>query len=109
MSPFFERCTMILEIADIHIQPGRQAEFDAAIMQGVTQVIAQAKGFRGFKINKSIESPERYVLMIFWETLENHTVDFRQSAAFQTWRAIVGPFFAVPPAVEHFSLLAESA
>ena len=99
---------MILEIADIRIQPGRQAEFDAAIQRGVSDVIAKAKGFQGFKINKGIESPERYVLMIFWETLENHTVDFRQSPAFTEWRTIVGPYFAEPPVVEHFSLLAKS-
>ncbi len=100
---------MILELADIRIQPGKQAEFDAAIQRGVEQVIAKSKGFRGYKINKGIESPERYVLMIFWETLENHTVDFRQSPAFQEWRAMVGPYFAEAPTVEHFSLLAESA
>jgi hypothetical protein len=47
--------------------------------------------------------------MIYWDTLENHTVDFRESAAFQDWRALVGPFFAAPPAVEHFNLLAKSA
>jgi len=99
---------MILELADIHIQPGKQAEFDAAIQLGVEQVIAKAKGFRGYKVNKGIESPERYLLMIFWETLENHTVDFRQSPAFQEWRSIVGLYFAAPPAVEHFSLLATS-
>lgn len=99
---------MILELADIRIQPGRQAEFDKAITQGVTEVIAKSPGFRGFKINKGMESPERYVLMIFWETLENHTVDFRQSPAFQEWRSIVGPFFAVPPTVEHFTLLEKS-
>lgn len=99
---------MILELADIRIQPGRQADFDIAIQRGVTEVIAKAKGFQGFKINKGIESPERYVLMIFWETLENHTVDFRQSAAFPEWRAIVGPYFAEPPVVEHFNLLAKS-
>ncbi len=100
---------MILELADIRIQPGKQAEFDAAIQRGVQQVIAQAKGFCGYKINKGVESPERYLLMIFWETLENHTVDFRQSPAFQEWRAIVGPYFAAPPSVEHFTLLAKSA
>lgn len=99
---------MILEIADIRIQPGRQAEFDEAIQRGVTEVIAKAKGFQGFKINKGIESPERYVLMIFWETLEHHTVDFRQSTAFPEWRAIVGPYFAEAPVVEHFNLLAKS-
>lgn len=99
---------MILEIADIRIQPGRQAEFDGVIQRGVAEVIAQAKGFQGFKINRGIESPERYVLMIFWETLENHTVDFRESPAFTAWRALVGPYFAAPPIVEHFTLLAKS-
>ena len=99
---------MILELADIRIQPGKQAEFDAAIQRGVAQVISKSKGFRGYKVNKGIESPERYVLQIFWETLENHTVDFRQSPAFAEWRGIVGPYFASPPVVEHFTLLAKS-
>ena len=71
-------------------------------------MIQHAKGFCGFKINKGIESPERYLLTILWETLENHTVDFRQSPAFTEWRNIVGPFFAAPPIVEHFTLLAQS-
>lgn len=100
---------MILELADIRIHAGQQAAFDEAITRGVSTVIAQAKGFQGYKINQGIENPERYVLQIFWETLENHTVDFRQSAAFNDWRAIVGPFFAEPPTVEHFKLLNRSA
>jgi heme-degrading monooxygenase HmoA len=100
---------MILEVADIRIQPSKQAEFDNAIRRGVETVISKAKGFRGYKVNKGIESPERYLLMIFWDTVENHTVDFRQSPAFQQWRAIVGPYFAGPPAVEHFALVAKSA
>ena len=56
-----------------------------------------------------IESPERWLLMIWWETLENHTVDFRGSPAFADWRSIVGPFFAEAPAVEHFEPVAGSA
>lgn len=99
---------MILEIADIRIQAGRQAQFDEAIVRGLEEVIVHAKGFQGYKVNKSIETPERYVLMIFWETLENHTVDFRQSDAFTNWRNIVGSYFAAPPLVEHFDLLAKS-
>ena len=99
---------MILEIADIRIQPGRQAEFDEAIQRGLNTVIAHAKGFQGYKVNKGIESPERYVLQIFWATLEDHTVGFRESPAFAEWRAIVGPFFAGPPTVEHFELVAKS-
>ncbi|MBE0612203.1 MAG: antibiotic biosynthesis monooxygenase [Burkholderiales bacterium] len=100
---------MILEIADIRIKPGTQAEFEAAIEKGVKDVVPKARGFMGYKLNKGIESPDRYVLMIFWKTLENHTVDFRESPAFQEWRALVGPYFAGPPAVEHFALLSKSA
>ena len=100
---------MILELADIRIHPGQQAAFDEAIQRGVKDVISKAKGFQGYKVNKGIESPERYILQIFWETLENHTVDFRQSPALADWRAIVGPFFAGAPVVQHFDLLAESS
>ena len=100
---------MILELADIRIHPGQQAAFDEAIQRGVATVISKAKGFQGYKVNKGIENPERYILQIFWDTLENHTIDFRESAAFADWRAIVGPFFAGPPNVEHFELLAKSA
>jgi heme-degrading monooxygenase HmoA len=99
---------MILELADIRIHPGQNAAFDEAIVRGLRDVISHSKGFQGFKINQGIENPERYVLQIFWDTLENHTVDFRQSDAFTQWRAIVGPFFAAPPVVEHFVLLTKS-
>ncbi len=99
---------MILEHVDIRIQPGQQAAFDEAILRGVNTVIAHAKGFRGFKVNKCIESPERYILMLFWDSVDDHMVSFRQSPAFAEWRAIVGPFFASPPVMEHFNLLAKS-
>jgi heme-degrading monooxygenase HmoA len=99
---------MILEIADIRITPGKQAEFDEAIVRGLETVASRAKGFRGYKVNKGVESPDRYVLMIYWETLEDHTVAFRQGPLFAEWRAIVGPFFAGPPNVEHFTLLQKS-
>ena len=100
---------MILEIADIRITPGKSSEFDAAIQRGIATVASKAKGFRGFKVNRGVESPDRYILMIYWDTLENHTVDFRQGPLFPQWRAIVGPFFASPPSVEHFELVAKSA
>ncbi len=99
---------MILEIAEIRIPPGQQAAFDEAIQRGLRTVISRAKGMRGYKVNKGIESPERYVLHIFWDTLEDHTVGFRESPLFAEWRAIVGPFFAQPPVVEHFTLLTKS-
>ena len=99
---------MILELADIRIHPGQQAAFDEAIQRGIQEVISKAKGYKSHSVYKGMENPERYVLQILWETLENHTVDFRQSPAFSDWRATVGPFFAGPPVVEHFNLLAKS-
>jgi heme-degrading monooxygenase HmoA len=99
---------MILEFADIRIRPGEQAAFDEAIQRGLTTVICQARGFRGWKVNKGIESPERYLLTIFWDTLEDHTEGFRGGPLFAQWRAIVGPFFAQPPVVEHFTLVGKS-
>jgi heme-degrading monooxygenase HmoA len=99
---------MILEVADIRIAPGQQAAFDEAVRRGLASVVSQAKGFRGWKVNHSIESPERYLLMIFWDTLDDHVVGFRQGPLFPQWRAIVGPFFAQPPQVEHFTLLGKS-
>ena len=100
---------MILELADIRIPPGQNAAFEEAIERGLETVIHQAKGFQGYKVNRGIENTERYILQIFWDTLEDHTVGFRQSPAFADWRAIVGPFFAVPPVVEHFELAVKSA
>jgi heme-degrading monooxygenase HmoA len=100
---------MILELADIRIHSGRNAAFEEAIERGLKTVIHEAKGFHGYKVNRGIESPERYILQVFWESLEDHTVGFRQSPAFAAWRAIVGPFFAGPPVVEHFELVTKSA
>ncbi|MDZ7918689.1 antibiotic biosynthesis monooxygenase [Rhodoferax sp.] len=100
---------MILELADIRIHPGQNAAFDEAIARGLRDVISQAKGFQGYKVNRGLESPERYILQIFWATLEDHTVGFREGPLFPQWRAIVGPFFASPPVVEHFDLVVKSA
>lgn len=100
---------MILELADIRIHPGQNAAFEEAIGRALKTVIRTAKGFQGYKVNRGIENSERYILQIFWDTLEDHTVGFRQSPEFAQWRAIVGPFFAGAPVVEHFDLVAKSA
>jgi heme-degrading monooxygenase HmoA len=100
---------MILEVADIRIPPGKNAEFEAAIGQGLATVIApRAKGYIAHKVQRGIESTERYLLMIWWQTLEHHTVEFRQGPLFAEWRSFIGPFLAVPPHVEHFEIALES-
>jgi len=95
---------VILEIADIRIAPGQNAAFEASIEHGLKTVVSRARGFKGAKVNAGIETPERYVLQIFWETLEDHTVGFRQGPLFAERCAIVGPFFAQPTVGEHFTL-----
>jgi heme-degrading monooxygenase HmoA len=97
---------MILELADFTIPVGKNAEFEEAIRRGIATVVSKAKGFRDAQVHRGIESTERYLLTIHWDTLENHTVDFRGGPLFTQWREIVGPFFAKPPVVEHFELAA---
>lgn len=100
---------MILELADIRIHPGQNAAFEQAIEQGISTVVSGAQGFVGYSVHRGIESSERYVLQIQWATLEDHTQGFRGGPLFPQWRAIVGPFFAAPPVVEHFELALQSA
>jgi heme-degrading monooxygenase HmoA len=91
---------MIMEIAQIEVKPGMEAEFE----QGVTKaapLFQRAKGCTGMTLQKSHENPARYRLFVKWATLENHTKDFRESADFQEWRKLVGHCFASPPSVEH--------
>ena len=91
---------MILEIAQIDIKPGMEAEFEAAVNKAVP-IFQRAKGAQGMYLTRSIEKPQRYRLFVNWATIENHTVDFRGSADFQEWRKLVGHCFAAPPEVEH--------
>jgi heme-degrading monooxygenase HmoA len=95
---------MILEVADIRIPAGKNAEFEAAVVRGLDAVLSRATGHVRHQLQRGIESPERYLLMIWWQTLENHTVDFRQGPLFAEWRSHIGPFLAAPPHVEHFEL-----
>ena len=91
---------MITEIAQIDVKPGTEKDFEAAVAKA-SPLFLRAKGGHGFELHKSIEKPPRYRLMVKWETLENHTVDFRGSEDFTAWRGLVGQYFAAPPEVEH--------
>jgi heme-degrading monooxygenase HmoA len=94
---------MILEIATIHIKSGENAAFEQALVEG-GKVISQSKGYVEHRLHRCIEVSDKYVLIIKWQSLEDHTVTFRGSDLFLKWRSIVGPFFSVPPLVEHYSL-----
>jgi heme-degrading monooxygenase HmoA len=91
---------MVLEIAQIDVKPGMEDDFEAGVAKGVP-IFQRAKGCRAFELQRSVELPSRYRLFIRWDTLENHTVDFRGSPDYQDWRKLVGHCFAEPPVVEH--------
>lgn len=99
---------MILEVADIRVKEGMQAEFEKAVQVALDTIFPKAQGFKGHTFRKSIESADRYLLLLTWETLEDHTVGFRGSPLFTEWRSLVGGFFASPPFVEHFTMLSPS-
>ena len=96
---------MILEVADIRVKEGSQTEFEKAVQFALDTIFPKAHGFKSYTFRKSIESADRYLLLLTWETLEDHTVSFRGSPLFAEWRGLVGGFFASPPFVEHFTML----
>ncbi|MCM1943569.1 antibiotic biosynthesis monooxygenase [Streptomyces sp. G3] len=91
---------MITEIARIEIHPGQEREFETAVAKALPHFLA-ADGCDGVDLHRSVEHPSRYRLMVRWETVEHHTVTFRNSEGFAKWRALAGPHFAAPPQVEH--------
>ena len=91
---------MVLEIAQIDVKPGSEAEFESGVAKAAP-LFKRAKGCRSVELQRSIENPSRYRLFVGWETVEAHTVDFRGSADFQEWRKLVAHCFAGAPEVEH--------
>ena len=91
---------MVTEIAQIEVKPGTEKDFEAGVAKA-KPLFLRAKGCHGMELQKSVEKPTRYRLFVKWGTLENHTVDFRGSEDFQSWRGLVGQYFAAPPEVEH--------
>ena len=97
--------SMILEHALITVRPDSHTEFEAA-MAKAWAVISASPGFGSLRLHRGVESPDRYLLLVEWDTLEDHTVGFRESPAFAEWRSHIGPFFDSPPVVDHFDPVA---
>lgn len=91
---------MVTEIAHLVIKAGEEGEFEAKVALAKPHFLA-AKGCQGMRLVRCIEEPLQYQLMVDWETVEAHMVDFRESDGFEQWRSLVGPHFAQAPTVEH--------
>ena len=96
---------MVLEIARIKVAPGMERELEAGVAEAAP-LFQRAKGCRAMALRRVEEDPSCYLLTVEWDTLEDHTVHFRSSEDFQTWRKLVGHCFAEPPQVEHARVVA---
>ena len=92
---------MILEIAMLQIRPGQTATFEAAFAQA-QRIVAGMGGYVRHELQRCVEDHHRYALLIWWETLEDHTVGFRGSPEYQEWRSLLHHFYDPFPTVEHF-------
>lgn len=96
---------MIVERALLSITPGEEAAFEAAFAQA-REVVARAAGYRSLRLSRGIEQPSTYLLLIEWDSVEDHMEGFRESELFVRWRELIGGFFAAAPAVEHYDPVA---
>ena len=95
---------MILEAAVLDLRasdPATCQAFEAAFRQA-SSLIAASPGYLGHRLERRVEAPGRYLLLVEWATLADHTVGFRQSTAYEEWRALLHPFYDPFPTVEHF-------
>ena len=93
---------MVLEIANLSIKAGGETAFEQAVSKAVSH-FEMAEGFKSIALHKCVEAAGDYKLFVVWDTLEDHTVKFRQSEHFAAWRALVSDYFAVAPSVQHFT------
>ncbi len=92
---------MILEVAILNLRRGESPAFERAIA-AARLLIAATPGFRGLEVRPCVESASRYLLLVWWDKLEDHTVGFRGSARYQEWRAALHHFYEPFPVVEHY-------
>lgn len=92
---------MILEHALLPVRPGLEDEFMVAFDEA-KQIIASMPGFRGLTLSRCQERSSTFLLLVEWETLEDHTVGFRGSPQYDEWRGLLHRFYDPFPVVEHF-------
>jgi heme-degrading monooxygenase HmoA len=95
---------MILEAAILNVIPGYEADFESAFQQA-SPIIASMKGYISHQLQHCLEAPNRYLLLVQWETLEDHTIGFRSSEEYQKWKRLLHHFYDPFPTVEHYQLI----
>ncbi|MCX6045955.1 MAG: antibiotic biosynthesis monooxygenase [Chloroflexi bacterium] len=93
---------MILEVAILNVRPGQEASFEAAFAEA-SPIIAAMHGYIGHELQHCLEANHRYLLLVQWQTLEDHTIGFRTSPAYQDWKRLLHHFYDPFPTVEHYT------
>ncbi len=93
---------MILEVAILHIKAGEAAAFEQAFGQAQA-IIASTPGYVSLQLQRCLEAADKYVLLVQWQTLEDHTIGFRQSPHYQEWKRLLHHFYDPFPVVEHYA------
>jgi heme-degrading monooxygenase HmoA len=92
---------MILEVAILDIKPEQETEFESAF-EKAQSIISGKNGYVSHQLQRCIETPGRYILLVNWESLDDHTIGFRESPEYQQWRALLHHFYDPFPTVEHY-------
>lgn len=92
---------MILEAAMLQVKPGMEQEFEGAFRKA-SSIISSMKGYLSHELQCCLEAEGKYLLLVQWETLEDHTVGFRESKEYQEWKKLLHHFYDPFPTVEHF-------
>jgi heme-degrading monooxygenase HmoA len=98
---------MILEVAILDVVAGQENEFQAAFATA-SPIISSMSGYVSHQLQRCIEKQNRYILLVNWEKLEDHTVGFRGSEGYQEWRKLLHHFYDPFPTVEHYELIQDS-
>ena len=98
---------MILEVAILDVIPGQEVEFQAAFGTA-SSIISSMPGYVSHQLQRCLETRNRYILLVHWETLEAHTVGFRGSEGYQEWKKLLHHFYEPFPTVEHYELVLEN-
>lgn len=92
---------MILEVAILNIKEGLSEAFETSFQKAET-IISSMNGYISHQLKKCIEEEYKYILLVNWETIEDHEIGFRQSEQYQEWKALLHHFYEPFPIVEHY-------
>jgi heme-degrading monooxygenase HmoA len=95
---------VILEVAILNVKPGLGEEFEAAF-KVASAIIAAMPGYVSHELQRCVETTNRYILLVRWQKLEDHTVGFRRSPQYQEWRSLLHHFYEPFPIVEHYEVV----